>query len=1314
MSQQKCLFLNPLKRDGTSQNQRLLKALLPTTVPVDERGLADMLVYAQKYAALLRYYTPGNSPSGNWVDFIADDVSSNVALLGVTDYQQYKKTFDAYRKAVEENSDATAFAALLKTGVELAQQLDRWFQHSERGMALHTSLQRLITSVLKQDLADLLGYVLALSDTGISIDLPKMDQFSAEWGDLSAVAPKGSFTAPPTNDELETELRPVRRNIDSLYKAIVYTVDNAESYLQETLDNYPQHQPHMALLLAFLQLFRYAQEHLNGLSAKHLDFYYHEILQMERKSAQPDQVHLIFELAKQLDQHRLQQNTFFKAGKDAAGKNLFYASDDELVINQARLSEEHGLKTVYIDKSFVVKSIHAAPIANSQDGLGAAIEDEDGKWQSFGSTEMPPAEIGFAVASPMLALAEGQRDIYLRFSLKDSKSLSDQERQKVEDNLKHSLQVYLSGAKDWLPVAIAEVSLVDAAVLEDSEGTKPDLPDKPDPSQPGKPDKPKPGFPKPPTLPDIPWVVHQPGFPFVDPVVDPSPIDPFINPISAPITPQPVISSLVAPRALTRSIETRVNVEAEANAEPVRFLDGKHQPAYLEFKLSLDSEFEAVTAYDGAVLSGGFGTHLPMVRFMLKPHQDKYAYVYDYLHDLEMSGLQIQLAVVGIRNLVLENDLGVLNPAKPFNPFGPVPKKGSKFYIGSNEVFSKAVSKVDLNITWGDLPDNNFATHYSQYKDTNGTSIVSSNGYFKADIAQLYGGVWRDNQVESGKDTGSAGRIGKNPSIDNLFNSTANGAVDATRTLSYATSLRRPERFKLFERLNAGLQYGFLSVKLKTPFLHNLYPKVLADAVSLKAGGNAPNMPYTPLITELKLDYSATETVMYSVGDKVNYNSRVEQLFHITPFGQTEIFPGTAQKAGNTLISHHLAPDFPLADAGDNNAQGTLYIGVDKLQPPQNLSVLFQVAESSANPGVETPPNINWSYLSHNRWVAFEEAEILADRTHGLLTSGIIRFAIPATISDDNTILPAGLHWLKASVAAHEDGIARLIAVKPQAVAASFRNEDNDLSHLATALPAESISKLKQRDAAIKKVSQPYASFDGQLPESDEAFYTRVSERLRHKGRAVTIFDYERLVLEQFPQIYKVKCINHAHEQSEFSPGNVHLVVVPDLRNKNAIDPLRPKATVNTLQEIDRYISRLSSDFVAVKVTNPRYEEIKVSFDVAFLEGYDAGFYLNQLQSDIIRFLSPWAYGDVADIVFGGRIHRTWILNHVEEREYVDFVSNFSMDHMPEMTAPRVDVAQAEVQSSSSVLVSAKQHDIRLADPIACELAQANARRKGG
>lgn len=214
------------------------------------------------------------------------------------------------------------------------------------------------------------------------------------------------------------------------------------------------------------------------------------------------------------------------------------------------------------------------------------------------------------------------------------------------------------------------------------------------------------------------------------------------------------------------------------------------------------------------------------------------------------------------------------------------------------------------------------------------------------------------------------------------------------------------------------------------------------------------------------------------------------------------------------------------------------------------------------------------------------------------------------------------------------------------------------------------------------------------MKETDEAFYVRVSERLRHKERAVTIFDFERLVLEHFPEVYKVRCVNHTSSHSEHAPGMVRVVVVPNLRNKNAVDPLQPLLSLNTREQIRLFLKKKSSNFITIDVANPHYEKIQVAFDVRFQVGRDKGFYTTRLNEDIIRFLSPWLYDNVADLTFGGRIHRSAILNVVEELEYVDFVTNFQMHHQHHDHSWTYNVEEARATSSSAALVSHEQHVI--------------------
>jgi hypothetical protein len=198
---------------------------------------------------------------------------------------------------------------------------------------------------------------------------------------------------------------------------------------------------------------------------------------------------------------------------------------------------------------------------------------------------------------------------------------------------------------------------------------------------------------------------------------------------------------------------------------------------------------------------------------------------------------------------------------------------------------------------------------------------------------------------------------------------------------------------------------------------------------------------------------------------------------------------------------------------------------------------------------------------------------------------------------------------------------------------------------------------------------------------------------LRHKRRAISIFDYERLVLEHFPEVYKVRCLCHTSVDSEYAPGSVRVVVVPNLRNRNAVDPLRPRLSLSRLEAIREYLAGLASDFADIAVVNPDYEEVRARFHVRFRSGYDKGYYTTQLEQDIVRFLSPWLYDEAEDLTFGGRVHRSSILNFIDEREYVDFVTDFEMDHIVD-DETHTDVEEAEATKSSAVIVPAKTHTI--------------------
>lgn len=211
-----------------------------------------------------------------------------------------------------------------------------------------------------------------------------------------------------------------------------------------------------------------------------------------------------------------------------------------------------------------------------------------------------------------------------------------------------------------------------------------------------------------------------------------------------------------------------------------------------------------------------------------------------------------------------------------------------------------------------------------------------------------------------------------------------------------------------------------------------------------------------------------------------------------------------------------------------------------------------------------------------------------------------------------------------------------------------------------------------------------------------------VSERLRHKQRALTLWDYEHLILERFPGIYKAKCIP-ASSMEPGELGKVDIIVIPDIRNRLPFNPFEPKATAGQLNDISRFLEGYVSPLAEVKVKNAYYVPVRVRFAVRFKPGYDPGVYKTSLNEALNRFLSPWAYKDSNDVVIGGKIYANSIVNFLEKQNYVDYVAELKLfineDGLDfKLVADTGDAAGYRVQTDrpGGVLVADRQHVIDL------------------
>lgn len=368
-------------------------------------------------------------------------------------------------------------------------------------------------------------------------------------------------------------------------------------------------------------------------------------------------------------------------------------------------------------------------------------------------------------------------------------------------------------------------------------------------------------------------------------------------------------------------------------------------------------------------------------------------------------------------------------------------------------------------------------------------------------------------------------------------------------------------------------------------------------------------------------------------------------------------------------------------------------IVLKKVEEPCVVSLYFRLKDSgNLRPDVpEEQPT--WHYLSGREWEQFKTFEIIKDTTGNFSQSGHVYFKI----NNDAIVthLSSGKRvYLKLSFPKEfANNYPALERVHTQSVDAVFLNRDNDLTGFPCNLPATTITRLQNPVQGIKSVWQPYPACGGRAGETTEMFHARVSERLRHKNRAWNIWDYERLILEHFPAVYKVKCIPYADAECNHAPGNVLLVLLPDCRLIPQENILKPHVPQAILSEAKHLIESNSSPFVKTHVRSVSFAEVQISCTVVLKrECEDKSFYKNQLNEDLKKWISPWIE-KTNDMRFGNSIAPSQVLYFIETREYVDYVQTQTLKVFIK-NEEMVNDEYGELLSDDEVLTSAEMHDV--------------------
>jgi hypothetical protein len=416
-----------------------------------------------------------------------------------------------------------------------------------------------------------------------------------------------------------------------------------------------------------------------------------------------------------------------------------------------------------------------------------------------------------------------------------------------------------------------------------------------------------------------------------------------------------------------------------------------------------------------------------------------------------------------------------------------------------------------------------------------------------------------------------------------------------------------------------------------------------------------PNPPWLPQARSVSLSYEA--------------HTRISTFFYILPWGGYE----AVSWSGSAL---RLLP-VP--------AQASLELGFSGLDAPQSIDLLLQMTAGSE----AAPPQVSWQHLDSNNWVPLDDAQISADTTNGLQNTGILSFNLPVAGAAPSTIVSTNYRWLRA-VTARPDGFPDAIGIYPHPITATWVNDGTGSGeHLAQPVPPYTIKSSLQPVPGIRIIDQPIETFGGRPAENTQTFRVRLSERLRHKGRVVLPWDYERLVLETFPSIWKVKAIPAASAEGALKPGRVLVTVVAGAGGVQVADPTEPLASADMLEQIRGFLSSMASPFACIQVTNPIYVRIHVTAEVLFQDSPEGGGGIDVLNSELVRYLSPWFYDAERAFLQGQYASEDAITQFIQTRPWVASLVNIGFEYEP---------SPANLQWY--FLTSAKSHSITQADAI--------------
>ncbi|MDE9441389.1 hypothetical protein [Xenorhabdus bovienii] len=259
-----------------------------------------------------------------------------------------------------------------------------------------------------------------------------------------------------------------------------------------------------------------------------------------------------------------------------------------------------------------------------------------------------------------------------------------------------------------------------------------------------------------------------------------------------------------------------------------------------------------------------------------------------------------------------------------------------------------------------------------------------------------------------------------------------------------------------------------------------------------------------------------------------------------------------------------------------------------------------------------------------------------------------------------------------------------LYSLSYNAMTATLANADSiSDSHFLNPLPSGSIQRPVEPIMALASVNQPWASWNGRVPESHNAFFERGAQHLSHRNRALTWGNMATLLKEHYVSIFDVKYPSNDELTRVPALAEQQLTIIPANRYNDSDDPLRPVLNEARRTGMAKWLQQKGSPWAEIKISNPQYVDVNINYKVKFKPGVNDDFGYRQLRQQLSKAYMPWSVDEQRPVMLNNSINYYQLLATIQQQPLVERVIC--------LTLKRKKVTK---ESSNTASVKAKDNEV--------------------